>query len=58
METVDDHTSAARLFISEALTLDPRMSREKLMAAQAQAMLAVAAALDNVAAAIRKHKAD
>jgi hypothetical protein len=53
METVEDHTSAARLFITEALTLDPRMSHEKLMAAQAEAALAIASALDGVATAVR-----
>jgi hypothetical protein len=53
METVDDHMSAARLFITEALTMDPRMSHEKLMAAQAEATLAVASALGGVASAIR-----
>jgi hypothetical protein len=53
METVDDHMSAARLFITEALTMDPRMSHEKLMAAQAEATLAVASALDGVASANR-----
>jgi hypothetical protein len=56
METVADHVSAARLFVSEALTLDPRMSDEKLMAAQAEATLAVATALDGIAAAIREGK--
>jgi hypothetical protein len=56
METVHDHMSAARLFITEALTLDPRMSNEKLLAAQAEAMLAVATALDGVASAIREDK--
>jgi hypothetical protein len=56
METVADHVSAARLFVSEALTLDPRMSNEKLMAAQAEATLAVARALDGIAAAIREGK--
>jgi hypothetical protein len=56
METVDDHISAARLFITEALTLDPRMSNEKLVAAQAEATLAVATALSGVAAAIREDK--
>ncbi|WP_329260694.1 hypothetical protein OG417_24870 [Actinoallomurus sp. NBC_01490] len=58
METVEDHTSAARLFITEALTMDPltmdpRMSHEKLMAAQAEAALAIASALDGVATAVR-----
>jgi hypothetical protein len=57
METVDDHVGAARLFVTEALTLDPRMTHEKLMAAQAEATLAVAAALDGIAAAIRESKA-
>jgi hypothetical protein len=57
MEKVDDHVSAARLFVTEALTLDPRMTHEKLAAAQAEATLAVAAALDDVAAAIRESKA-
>jgi hypothetical protein len=56
METVEDHMSAARLFITEALTLDPRMSNEKLVAAQAEATLAVASALDGIAAAIREDK--
>jgi hypothetical protein len=56
MDTVDDHMSAARLFITEALTLDPRMSNEKLIAAQAEATLAVASALDGIAAAIREDK--
>jgi hypothetical protein len=56
VETVTDHVSAARLFVSEALTLDPRMSNEKLMAAQAEATLAVATALDGIAAAIRESK--
>jgi hypothetical protein len=56
METVADHVGAARLFVSEAITLDPRMSNEKLMAAQAEATLAVAAALDGIAAAIRESK--
>jgi hypothetical protein len=56
METVEDHVSAARLFITEALTLDPRMSNEKLVAAQAEATLAVASALDDIAAAIRQDK--
>jgi hypothetical protein len=56
METVQDHMSAARLFITEALTLDPRMSNEKLVAAQAEATLAVASALDGIAAAIREDK--
>jgi hypothetical protein len=56
METVEDHVSAARLFITEALTLDPRMSNEKLVAAQAEATLAVASALDDIAAAIREDK--
>ncbi|GLY92573.1 hypothetical protein [Actinoallomurus iriomotensis] len=53
METVEDHTSAARLFITEALTLESRMSHEKLMAAQAEAALAIASALDGVATAVR-----
>ncbi|MGI5228015.1 hypothetical protein [Actinoallomurus iriomotensis] len=53
METVEDHTSAARLFITEALTLDPRMSHEKLIAAQVEATLAIASALDGVATAVR-----
>ncbi|GAB2836990.1 hypothetical protein GCM10027176_46720 [Actinoallomurus bryophytorum] len=48
--------SAARLFVSEALTLDPRVSSEKLLAAQAEATLAVATALDGIAAAIREGK--
>ncbi|MDN3358126.1 hypothetical protein [Actinomadura sp. DC4] len=48
--------SAARLFVSEALTLDPRMRSEKLMAAQAEVTLAVATALDGIAAAIREGK--
>jgi hypothetical protein len=56
METVADHVSAARLFVSEALTLDPRMSNEKLMAARAEATLAVATALDGISAAIREGK--
>jgi hypothetical protein len=56
METVEDHMSAARLFITEALTLDPRMSNEKLVAAQTEATLAVASALDGIAAAIREDK--
>ncbi|MCO6008161.1 hypothetical protein NE236_24585 [Actinoallomurus purpureus] len=47
METVEDHTSAARLFITGTLIMDPRMSHEKLMAAQAEAALA-----DGVAAAV------
>lgn len=55
-ETVADHVSAARLFVSEALTLDPRMRSEKLMAAQAEVTLAVATALDGIAAAIREGK--
>ncbi|MEV5706371.1 hypothetical protein [Actinoallomurus sp. NPDC052274] len=53
METVEDQASAARLFITEALTTDPRMSHEKLMAAQAEAALAIASAPDGVAAAVR-----
>jgi hypothetical protein len=56
METVADHVGAARLYLTEALTLDPRMSDEKLMAAQAEATLAVASALDGIAAAIREGK--
>lgn len=56
MESIEDHVSAARLFITEALTLDPRLSDEKLMAAQAEATLAVASALNDVAAAIRDRK--
>ncbi|WP_344941799.1 hypothetical protein [Sphaerisporangium flaviroseum] len=56
METVADHVNTARVFVSEALALDPRMSHEKLMAAQAEATLAVAVALDGIAAAIREGK--